>query len=443
MKWLHCLLVLFLYCLGFLTIGIPTVCRKTQQYVYTTLDSLLGGLSRGQRQEVFIVVYLADQNENCRRNTEQEIYKRYPLFVQTCLIRFLNPPSVDLFYPPLTDRQGREKKVNWRTKQNLDFSFLLIQSQNLSSYYLQLEDDVIAVSWFYRNIKETLAQRVTDWVCMEFIELGFMGKLFHSRDLVSLAEMIVDWYQHTPADDTYIEFYKRRKQKSRILIQPTLFQHIGLHSSLDGRLQKLKDPYFESDIQNKVFVNSNPPANISTTMLIDYNHPPSHCYVGSRGYFLTLEPVENGDVFLVQFLSLQNLYRIFVQTGLSSGKGNILQEGVLEFGGNFECRNKVFSNVLTFQKGVIDVIVNAKDVRCIQIRVIAPQDSVLMIKEIALFTTWMCLKSTTDFWSFVFDVWFINYRNMCNDDEIYIISIIWIYFVKGQFYDQIDSILSY
>lgn len=386
----HALTVARFWLAGFLTIGVPTVCRKQQQYVLTTLDSLVSGLSRGHRQEVVIVVYLADQNETCRRSTETDVRQKYPSLVQSCLIRFLHPPANSRFYPALSRQSGTnsEKKARWRSKQNLDFSYLLIQCQNLSTYYLQLEDDVIAVSWFYRSIKETIKKTASNWVCIEFIELGFIGKLFHSSDLVPLATMIVDWYQHTPADDTYIEYYKKRQQKSRILVTPTLFQHIGWHSSLDGRLQKLKDPYFESDLENKLFVNNNPPANISTTMTIDFQHPPRDCYEGSRGYFLTSEPVKDGNVFSVLFLSLQNLSRIFVQTGISAGRGNILEEGVLELGKNIDCRNQSFYNVYRFHKGMVDVRIDQKDVRCIVIRVTADQKSVLMIKEISVFQKW-------------------------------------------------------
>lgn len=336
-----------------------------------------------------IVVYLADQNETCRRTIEDGIRQKYQSFVQSCLIRFLHPPAIPRFYPVLPGQPSTnsEKKAKWRSKQNLDFSFLLLQCQNLSAYYLQLEDDVIAVRWFYRSIKETIKTTASHWVCLEFIELGFIGKLFHSYDLVPLARMIVDWYGHTPADDTYIEYYKKQKQKSRILITPTLFQHIGWHSSLDGRIQKLKDPYFESDLENKVFVNTNPPANVSTTMTIDFRHPPSDCYEGSRGYFLTSEPVKKGNVYSVLFLSLHNISRIFVQTGISAGGGNILEEGVLELGGPLDCRGQRFTTVFRFHKGMVDARIDKTDVRCVQIRVTADQKSVLMIKEISVFQT--------------------------------------------------------
>lgn len=374
--------------IGFLTIGIPTVCRGKHQYILSTLDSVVSGMSRGQRYEVFIIIYLADRDRLCRQNTEKEIRDTFSSYVRTCLIRFVNPPDEPEFYPQINSlyQIESEKKQIWRTKQNLDFGFLLLQCKNLSTYYLQLEDDVIAADSFYRVIKDTVIQRVTHWVCMEFIELGFIGKLFRSRDLESLAGMIVDWAEHTPADDTYIEFYKRRKQKARILITPTLFQHVGVHSSLQGRLQTLKDPYFEGDFQNKKFVHRNPPAKINTSMAIDFQHLPRHCYEGSRGYFLTSAPVFKEDVFYLLFLSLQNLSKIYVQTGLGVGKGNILREGVLEIGGHFECANKVFKDVVKFHKGLVNVIVNKKDVLCIQIRVTANQDTLLMIKEISIFS---------------------------------------------------------
>lgn len=123
-------------------------------------------------------------------------------------------------------------------------------------------------------------------------------------------------------------------------------------------------------------------------MTIDFQHPPRDCYEGSRGYFLTSEPVKDGNVFSVLFLSLQNLSRIFVQTGISAGRGNILEEGVLELGKNIDCRNQSFFNVYRFHKGMVDVRIDQKDVRCIVIRVTADQKSVLMIKEISVFQKW-------------------------------------------------------
>ncbi|XP_012942768.1 alpha-1,3-mannosyl-glycoprotein 4-beta-N-acetylglucosaminyltransferase A [Aplysia californica] len=67
-------------------------------------------------------------------------------------------------------------------------------------------------------------------------------------------------------------------------IKPSQFQHIGYHSSLSGKIQKLKDKNFGVKVNKQVPTHQNPAASgLSTTMTI------------YRGYALT--PAYNGTSF--------------------------------------------------------------------------------------------------------------------------------------------------
>lgn len=62
------------------------------------------------------------------------------------LIEVLSPPPA--YYPdfdalPLTLGDSM-KRVKWRTKQNLDTIYLMAYAQSKGTFYLMLEDDVIA-----------------------------------------------------------------------------------------------------------------------------------------------------------------------------------------------------------------------------------------------------------------------------------------------------------
>ncbi|KAJ8297585.1 hypothetical protein KUTeg_024116 [Tegillarca granosa] len=74
------------------------------------------------------------------------------------------------------DQQSSGLGSIWRTKQNLDFSFLMLYARNRGAYYVQLEDDVISKPGYF-SIMKTYAERQTgdDWILLEFSTLGFIG----------------------------------------------------------------------------------------------------------------------------------------------------------------------------------------------------------------------------------------------------------------------------
>ena len=77
------------------------------------------------------------------------------------------------------------ERVAWRTKQNLDYSHLMMYSHARSRYYLQIEDDVLTVEHFVSTILEVAESKIIDkqpdeseWFDIHFYPGGFIGVLF-------------------------------------------------------------------------------------------------------------------------------------------------------------------------------------------------------------------------------------------------------------------------
>jgi len=71
------------------------------------------------------------------------------------------------------------ERVRWRTKQNLDFAFLMMYSQPKATFYVQLEDDILAKKNFISTMKNYALQKISEkspWFVLEFCQLGFIGK---------------------------------------------------------------------------------------------------------------------------------------------------------------------------------------------------------------------------------------------------------------------------
>ncbi|XP_019623530.1 PREDICTED: alpha-1,3-mannosyl-glycoprotein 4-beta-N-acetylglucosaminyltransferase C-like [Branchiostoma belcheri] len=234
---------------GFLTIGIPTVKRdQNATYLVTTLDSLINHTTEAERKQIVIVVFLADFDKDYNKNISLEISRRYPQHLNTGFIQVIQAPRS--FYPTFEElkRKFRDslERIRWRSKQCVDYAFLFQYCRNMSEYYLQLEDDVISAENFLSSIKTYLDRvRLDAWTALEFSELGFIGKLFKSSDLQRLSGLFKLFYQELPVDillHTFIRIVQPTWKKFKH--KPSLFQHVGLHSSLRGKRQELIDKEF-------------------------------------------------------------------------------------------------------------------------------------------------------------------------------------------------------
>ncbi|XP_027887074.1 alpha-1,3-mannosyl-glycoprotein 4-beta-N-acetylglucosaminyltransferase B isoform X1 [Xiphophorus couchianus] len=297
-----------------MVLGIPTVKREKQSYLVNTLSSLLSGLTSSETQDLLIIVFVAETELQYVEGIARSLSENFPKEVQSGLLEVVSPSQH--YYPDfntLKETFGDSKdRVKWRTKQNLDYSFLMLYAQDKGTYYVQLEDDVFAKSGYYSDLKAfaTLASS-NEWLYLEFSQLGFIGKMFKTRDLPMIAEFFLMFHKDKPIDwlldhILWVKVCNPEKDNKHCDLQkammrrrykPSLFQHVGLHSSLPGKLQHLKDKDFGK--QSLFQAHSNPAAAVNSSMKHYQQHSLERLYKG-RDFMWALTPVQ-GDYILFSF----------------------------------------------------------------------------------------------------------------------------------------------
>nr|XP_053643893.1 alpha-1,6-mannosyl-glycoprotein 4-beta-N-acetylglucosaminyltransferase-like [Cherax quadricarinatus] len=157
----------------YLTIGISSVWRK-DDYLTRTIDSILKETTEHERSDILIFLLLADADSNLRSQRALDLGVRYNNEIQTGLLRVLQPPPI--LYPSIDFTAIRRTyndsvaRVQWRTKQVLDFAFLFwyVWTRHPSTYYLVLEDDVLSAKHFVTAIKDFVTlHRNHHWISLQ------------------------------------------------------------------------------------------------------------------------------------------------------------------------------------------------------------------------------------------------------------------------------------
>ncbi|KFP72255.1 Alpha-1,3-mannosyl-glycoprotein 4-beta-N-acetylglucosaminyltransferase B, partial [Acanthisitta chloris] len=326
-----------------LVMGIPTVKREKQSYLINTLHSLLYGLSEEQKKDCVIIIFVAEVGWLSQSNllTENSLHS-FPREIQSGVLEVISPPAS--YYPDLSNLKqtfgDSEIRVRWRTKQNLDYSFLMLYAQPKGSFYLQLEDDIIAKADYIESIKSFASQQSQDWMVLEFSHLGFIGKLFKSEDLPLLVEFFLMFYKDKPIDwlidhllwvkvcnpEKDAAHCDREKAKLRVRAKPSLFQHMGTHSSLPGKIQNLKDKDFGKNVLHKA--HDNPPAKVDTSLKTYQQYTLEKVYEG-QDCFWAEAPVA-GDYIRFTFLNPLRVERYLFRSGNMEHPGDKLYNTTVE-----------------------------------------------------------------------------------------------------------------
>lgn len=279
------------------------------------------------------------------------------------------------------------KRVTFRSKQNVDYAFLMNYSARLSRYYLQLEDDVSCSDNFVTHIRrktEEQEAKGTTWVVIEFSVLGYIGKLYKSMDTLLLARFLFLFYQEMPCDWLMSHFRELLTQKETIIFKPSLFQHMGTFSSFDGKYNHLKDKNFQE--------HPNPNADLYTDMSVYQKKEPRLAWINSGEHFWSYS-IKKGNVLVAVFHVPAVLTSIVIETGVEGR--DLLESGEVEIGRDVittpkgkSCRE--FQPVGMFKLGRFERTGVDKDYSpassCLQIRVTADQHNWLIIRKIQVRT---------------------------------------------------------
>ncbi|XP_053453685.1 alpha-1,3-mannosyl-glycoprotein 4-beta-N-acetylglucosaminyltransferase-like protein MGAT4D [Nycticebus coucang] len=238
-------------------LGISTVNRRNYTYLKQTLTSVVSRMTPSEEKNCVVIISVADSNKDYLQSVVDLITKRFKRQVKSGTLEVISVPV--FFYPnTLNAKQSTEfsqKWKSWHTKQLLDFCILMLYAQSKAMYYLQLEDDIIAKKMYLTKIRNFVHNITShNWFYIEFSTLGFIGKLFRSKDLPEFVRFFLMFYKEKPIDLLLEDIFqvkmchpgealrncKQRKKKTHILYKPSLFQHVGTHSSLPGKEQHYK-----------------------------------------------------------------------------------------------------------------------------------------------------------------------------------------------------------
>ncbi|KAJ4945934.1 hypothetical protein JOQ06_023612, partial [Pogonophryne albipinna] len=338
-----------------IVLGIPTVKREKQSYLISTLGSLFYSLTASQQQDLLMIVFVAESegkqlfltnrfyesldlipppegtaitDSDYVASIAETIKTNFPKEVQSGLLEVVSPHQH--YYPDFTllgETFGDSKdRVKWRTKQNLDFSFLMLYAHDKGRFYVQLEDDVVAKAGYFNNMKTFATLNDSEqWLFLEFSQLGFIGKMFRTGDLPMITEFFLMFHKDKPVDwlldhilwvkacnpEKDAKHCTQQKALHKKRYMPSLFQHVGLHSSLPGKVQYLKDKDFGK--QTLYQVHSNPAAEVSSSLKHYQQHSLERAYTG-KDFFWVLTPIKN-DYILFNFTQPINITRYLFRSG--------------------------------------------------------------------------------------------------------------------------------
>lgn len=385
---------------GFLTIGIPTVKRRYNgdNYLFTTIKSLISNIDDDQAQDVVIIIFMADPDDSWNNRMAKKLHTTFKPQIDRGLIQIIKAPAN--IYPDFSKldkaKNDTAERVRWRSKQNVDFAFLMLYCQNLSKFYIQLEDDVLVAPNFINDIEKFVLNQTRHWVCLEFSTLGFIGKMFHSSDLRMISTVLLTYFSENPCDLLLGGIIKFLGQNTPIHSPISLFQHIGKISSLRNKMMPSIDRLFKG-IGSKVLPimkmpkGDHPPAKFLTDMQIIPGYPPENVYK-NNSYFWASYP-KGKQYFRIIFKTPLNISRLVISTGENINKTDFLERGILKVGIGNEDQNSVcnknLKQIAVFVEGEFDSLIQGialpHNVKCLEIESKKGQKHWLIIRDIEIF----------------------------------------------------------
>jgi len=246
-------------------IGFGSVQRK-KDYLLESIANMLGDspgmnpLTEEERRDIVLLVHLADFDAGWVSRITQQLKAGYsPLIAEGRLHAIHAPqelyPKLDVC-PPLCSYNDDPHRVKWRSKQNVDYAFLMHYAVPLAKYYIQIEDDLsFAANWVSRmtnyldkSYPEGWRAPVvnTPWRLIDFSQLGFIGKMVQANELSRMAQFLLLFYDQMPCDLLLGQWMMSMTQGKRIdywKTNPSLFQHVGMFRTLGG-FQPLQERKF-------------------------------------------------------------------------------------------------------------------------------------------------------------------------------------------------------
>eukprot|EP01064_Diplonema_japonicum_P018834 TRINITY_DN27510_c0_g1_i1.p1 TRINITY_DN27510_c0_g1~~TRINITY_DN27510_c0_g1_i1.p1 ORF type:complete len:443 (+),score=83.77 TRINITY_DN27510_c0_g1_i1:88-1329(+) len=254
-----------------MVIGISSVNRK-KNYLLNTIRDIFKKLLKPERKTVKIVVMNGDVPPEKHTDvplleTEFQSEIESGLLVIEQNPRHTGHKQLET-NDKLTLRWGDNiKRVKWRSKQVLDVTMLMRKchhhaQQGGYGYFLMLEDDVKVAEGFPTAIRSWVDKHLssrTDWTVASFYNpwkvadreeipafkfFGVIGQLFRTHDLPHITSFLGRNFDESPLDWLFVDYLTKHKGKM-IAHAPSLFQHLGVVSSLSDKIQPSRAAEFD------------------------------------------------------------------------------------------------------------------------------------------------------------------------------------------------------
>ncbi|KAM5237791.1 alpha-1,3-mannosyl-glycoprotein 4-beta-N-acetylglucosaminyltransferase-like protein MGAT4E [Ctenodactylus gundi] len=306
-----------------MTIGISSVSQQDPYSLLYTLASLYQASSAAERKRLTVLVHLADSDLTWLKDTTAHISRLFsPQILAGQLLLIHVPPEA---YPTVSGIQDKAYKAEIYSKQNVNHAFLMSFATKLSDYFLLIGDNVFCAPNFVTQIySEVTTMKHTQWVLLEFSNMGFIGKLFHSKDLPLLAHFLLLFHKDKPLDRLIRHFRTLLVQEKPILYRPFLFYHRLSHPNFDGNM--------DTEVQQRnISGPSNPPGSVFTDMSVSDVHFPWEAYTLDESFFWT-NNVSAGNHLTVLLNHPAMLSKVQVMTGSILDGKYALKKGQVELG---------------------------------------------------------------------------------------------------------------
>ncbi|KAF6207891.1 hypothetical protein GE061_016340 [Apolygus lucorum] len=242
-----------------MALGIPSVKRDVKNYLHLTLKSILNGMTDSEKRDTIIIVFIAETKNEVLYPIMNKFVEYFEEELNSGLVEVIVPPAS--YYPEMSRLRltlgDSKERVRWRTKQNLDFAFLMMYAQQKATFYVHLEDDVLAKPRSVTTMKSVALERIKSrkpWFVLDFCQLGFIGKMFRTKDLPLLVQFFFMFYNDQPGDWLLKHIIKLKScsldytpqqctnAENNQWIRPhNLFIHIGTNSSLKGKIHTVRN----------------------------------------------------------------------------------------------------------------------------------------------------------------------------------------------------------
>ncbi|XP_008828622.1 LOW QUALITY PROTEIN: alpha-1,3-mannosyl-glycoprotein 4-beta-N-acetylglucosaminyltransferase-like protein MGAT4E [Nannospalax galili] len=364
---------------AWLTVGITS--RQDRRGLLDTLASLYHASSASEKEQIIVLVHLADSDFIWLKKTVAHISSLYSSQILAGQLLLIHAPFGA--YLTVNGVQNETYTGQFYSKQNIDHAFLMSFATKLSTYFLLIEDNVFCAPSFVTDIhSKVTTMKSNTWVLLEISNMGILGKLFHSRDLPLLTHFLLLFHKERPLDKLILHFRTLLAQQNSILCRPFLFYHKLSHSTSNNKtkITQEKIPYGPDTLPGAVFTN----------MEVSDVHVPWEANSLNDLFFWTYNV--NSENHLTVILNCPaNVRRVQVRTGSVAEGKYILAKGQVELGYKPEgmpqnCTR--FTLLGYLMQGQMDQEIILKSMRyqvsCIKLVVNAKQTGGLMIRNIYL-----------------------------------------------------------